>query len=76
MNELISCASSLGSQCIRDCFHVLVGVFCSGFHVDSAVAAETALIVTIVSTASMESISPRLGNAYATTANVYILYEG
>lgn len=49
-------------------------VSCSGFHVDSALAAETVLIATIVSTANMESPTPRPGNAYATTANVYILY--
>lgn len=56
--------------------YVLVCVYRSGFHADSAVAAETVSTATIVSTANMESTTPRPGNAYATIANVYILYAG
>lgn len=59
------------------CFHPFTSLFCvscSGFRADSAAAAETVSIATIVSTANMESPTPRPGNAYATTANVYILY--
>lgn len=40
----------------------------------SAMAVETVSIATTVSTANMGSTTPRPGNAYVTTANVYILY--